>query len=80
MSQLLSLARKPTKCLRCAGKVVAILYGEPTLESFEKAKKNEIVLGGCCMSEENPHWQCVSCGQEFLKKDAAPGELPTEIT
>ena len=43
-----------------------ILYGYPTIESFEKAERGEIALGGCLVWEDQPNWHCTACGHEFL--------------
>lgn len=44
--------RKPCKCPKCGGKVVKIVYGEPSPELFEMADRKEVVLGGCCIQKE----------------------------
>lgn len=44
--------RKPCKCPKCGGKVVPIVYGMPAPELYEKAQRKEVVLGGCCITEE----------------------------
>ena len=59
--------RKPRKCPHCGGKVVSIIYGEPSHELFEKADRGEVILGGCCISDLSPDWQCVSCGHQFIR-------------
>lgn len=57
--------RKPRKCPHCGGKVVRILYGEPTQESYEQSLQGKFVLGGCCINEESPDWECTSCHHQF---------------
>ena len=59
--------RKPRKCPCCGGKVVPILYGEPSSEAFEKADRGEIVLGGCIIFADMPEYQCTGCGAQFRK-------------
>lgn len=56
--------RKPQKCPSCGSKKIAkILYGLPAFS--EKLQKDmdegKIVLGGCCITDEDPTWQCVEC-------------------
>ena len=54
---------KNEKCEAC-GKttVVPILYGLPTEEAFESARRGEIALGGCIVDIGNPTLTCTSCG------------------
>jgi hypothetical protein len=40
---------------------VRILYGYPTAESFERAGRGEIVLGGCVLTGDDPEWACPAC-------------------
>ena len=59
--------RKPRKCPHCGGKVVPIIYGEPTQEAFEASERGEFVLGGCCINELSPDWECLRCGHQFIR-------------
>ena len=56
--------RKPRTCPSCNGKNVAvILWGYP-LETAELTKalhENKIILGGCCISDNDPTWECADC-------------------
>ncbi len=60
--------RKPQTCPTCNGKNVAvILWGYP-LENADLAKalhENKIILGGCCVSENDPTWKCTDCYVEI---------------
>jgi hypothetical protein len=52
-------------CPACGSQRVAwIFYGLPV--SFEASgtdlEEKRVVLGGCCVSETDPEWQCVECG------------------
>lgn len=52
-----------TKCDACAGdSVVPVVYGLPTEEAFESARRGEIALGGCIIDFDNPTLACTSCG------------------
>ena len=62
-----AVTRKPLKCPHCGGKVVRIIYGEPTPETFEAAERGDFALGGCCINELSPDWQCISCGHQFIR-------------
>ena len=58
-------------CPKCGGKVVKIIYGEPTEELFEASERNEVILGGCCITidEEGnqtaPEHGCINCRETF---------------
>lgn len=59
---------KPEVCPQCGGRVVDILYGEPTPEAMEAIERGELMLGGCIVSEDAPEWQCVKCGQHYKQE------------
>lgn len=66
-----SARRKPNKCPRCGAKTVArILWGFPYLtEALEKdMEAGRVVLGGCCVSDDDPTWSCTTCGAEIHKE------------
>jgi hypothetical protein len=66
MTQLFFAKRKPRQCPVCKSKKIAsIQYGYPSCEAFEKAEQKKIVLGGCCISDHDPSWQCVDCGTDI---------------
>ena len=57
-------AKKPDKCPECGSiRIANILYGLPVFSSQLRKEKEEgkIVLGGCCVSNDDPSWQCVNC-------------------
>ena len=66
-NNIYQVTRKPCKCPQCGGKVVNILYGEPSSEAFEKTDRGEIVLGGCIIYEDMPDYQCTGCGAQYRK-------------
>ena len=62
--------KKPDKCPKCGSdKIAKILYGMPAFsESLRKdLDENKIVLGGCCISNDDPTWQCTSCDTVIYK-------------
>lgn len=64
-------SRKPAKCPACGHTPVAtILWGlpdfDPELEAALKA--GTVALGGCCISDDDPAWQCTACGQTIYRK------------
>lgn len=57
---------KPTQCPKCESKRVApILYGFPAEDLSDAVKKGEVVLGGCCVSDNDPEWACVDCDHRW---------------
>ena len=60
--------RKPVHCPYCGGRVVPIVYGEPSEEVFDKHARGEVVQGGCCITGKDPKWECNKCGQWFGRK------------
>ena len=53
-------------CPKCGGKEAKpILYGYPTREAMEAAKRGEIALGGCVVHGDDPQWRCAGCGFGF---------------
>ncbi len=68
MSEKFRAVRKPRKCPKCGSACIAsYLYGMPAVD--EKLEREldagRIVLGGCCVSEDDPQWQCADCGQDI---------------
>ena len=64
-------SRKPRKCPACGSSLVAlILYGlsgfSPELEADLEAGR--VVLGGCCLTGDDPKWQCMGCGTPIYQK------------
>ena len=53
-------------CPKCRKKeAVKILYGFPTFEAIEEARKGTIHLGGCIITGLDPQWHCNKCGYEW---------------
>lgn len=66
----LEVIRRPKRCPRCGGEVCDILYGEPTStweEDYLASTGRKAVLGGCCLHEGMPDYECEDCGQQFRK-------------
>ena len=62
--------KKPKRCPACGSENIAgILYGLPVFSpSLEKEiKENKTVLGGCCITEDDPAWKCIDCNAEIYK-------------
>jgi hypothetical protein len=65
-------AQKPIKCPhRGSEKIARILYGMPVFsERLQKMlADNEIVLGGCCITVNDPVWKCVDCKAKVYRLD-----------
>lgn len=56
-----------TFCPKCneMGKVKEVLYGMPS-EDYHQEK---FVLGGCCISDNDPEIQCTNCDWSGMKED-----------
>ncbi len=68
MKKPIKILKKPKTCEKCGGKVVKILYGEPTLESFKLIEEKKMILGGCnIVLGESPDWECIKCHLQFRK-------------
>lgn len=68
-SQFHVSARQPDICPECgSSRVVPIVYGYPTDETFKKADEGRVALGGCVVSPSNPRWQCLDCETAIHEK------------
>jgi len=60
------MSRKTPKCPKCQSEnVAAIEFGLPSPEMIEARERGEIVLGGCCVAEDDPEWHCKDCEHEW---------------
>jgi hypothetical protein len=62
--------KKPTRCPVCGSeKIAEILYGLPAFspELDKMIKDHKITLGGCCVTGDNPLWECVDCNTVIYK-------------
>lgn len=60
----LRFEEKPDACPNCGHSPVAeIHYGLPAFdEELERALKSGLVtLGGCCVTGDDPAWECLNC-------------------
>jgi len=65
--KVVQVACKPARCPHCRGRVVDILYGEPSYAAFLASQRGAYVLGGCLINETSPHWECLSCHRQFRR-------------
>lgn len=62
----MSRARRPHKCPYCLSTdTVRIVYGFPSAELVEQAEREEVALGGCIVSDNDPNRTCNTCGESF---------------
>jgi len=69
--------RKPKKCPTCSShRIAEILYGMPEFSTkLEKdLSSGRIILGGCCITNDDPKWQCADCQMVIYKKSSAPSD------
>ena len=62
--------KKPRKCPECGHSPLAsILYGEPSFSEQLQRELNEgrTTLGGCCVTEGDPVWECTHCGLKMFR-------------
>lgn len=58
--------QKTHNCPECdSEKVARIVFGYPGEEMMEQSERGEIVLGGCCVTENDPEWRCNDCENEW---------------
>ena len=56
---------------KCGEKLIEIVYGMPGPELFEASERGEVILGGCCIGDEDPEYRCKKCKFDYsddLKK------------
>ncbi|QEH38599.1 hypothetical protein OJF2_72030 [Aquisphaera giovannonii] len=68
--------QKPHVCPRCGSrKLATILWGLPAFddELERRLDAGEVVLGGCCVTDDDPVWECTECGWQAGKRGKAGG-------
>ena len=87
MKEKVTAKRKPKKCPKCGcAKIASIQYGMPAFSPELRMDLDEgkIVLGGCCVSNDDPAWQCVECGMQIYREEKisheAQKDYPMEST
>lgn len=63
------------KCPKCGESLIEIVYGMPGIELFEAEERGEVILGGCCVSDDDPKYRCKKCDIDYsrdLKKTFEP--------
>ena len=53
-------------CPKCHSEgVIKIIYGLPSDELIKESRQGKFALGGCCVDESNPNWECHNCDNRF---------------
>jgi hypothetical protein len=53
-------------CPKCgSSEYIPIVYGLPSLEGFEKSRRGEIILGGCCVGPDSKRRVCKKCRYNY---------------
>lgn len=61
--EILDIMSKPKECPKCkSSKILTIEYGLPGDPS---SIPDDVILGGCCYSEDFAKWHCSSCHWEW---------------
>lgn len=63
-------SEKPDECPNCGHTPVAeILWGMPAYSEQLRAEEQagRIVFGGCCVSDDDPEWECAKCHQHIYR-------------
>jgi len=61
---------KPRKCIFCGSKRIATyVYGYPSYEIMKDVEAGKIAIGGCCVGDDDPIWQCTDCGHDFYRTE-----------
>jgi hypothetical protein len=58
------MPKKIKNCPNCdSPRIAKIVYGYPNYDDkmAEDISEEEIVLGGCCVTEDDPDFQCIEC-------------------
>ena len=64
------LPSRPVKCPACGRRKGALIaYGLPSPEDWDEIKKRmdagAMVLGGCCVTGEDPEYKCAACDHKW---------------
>jgi hypothetical protein len=65
---IIRVNEKPEVCPVCRStRIAAYLFGEPRVspDLDKKLKQGKIVLGGCCISDDDPDYKCMECLTDF---------------
>ena len=58
--------------VRGGRRIADILYGMPdfTDRLDSDVAEGKVVLGGCCITDDDPAWKCADCGKKiYMERD-----------
>ena len=79
MTKRYEYSRKPKKCPVCkAATIATILFGYPAgfAKLFADLDAGKTVLGGCCVTDDDPVWQCTKCHTPIYRKGQTAKDSP----
>lgn len=71
------ISGRPGECPACGSAQVAeIIYGLPAFSPDLEAalESGHAVLGGCCVTGDDPKWRCLECQAVIFDRAAGPGD------
>jgi hypothetical protein len=51
------------------------MYGLPADDVFDMIDREAVILGGCCVTDNDPKWQCDDCGTQYHKENDSGKEV-----
>ena len=54
-------------CPKCGDQLIEIVYGMPGPELFEASERGEVILGGCCITGDDPKYHCKKCKLDYSR-------------
>ena len=62
------------KCPKCSSSkgVIRIVYGMPGFDLQQEELEGKIMLGGCCVTDDDPDLHCKECKHEWSKARIQP--------
>lgn len=63
--ELINYKYESDNCPYCGKDLIPIIFGYPDPEAIKKSEEGEIILGGCCVSEDDPTHYCKYCKKEI---------------
>ncbi len=65
------LPEPPMSCPGCGSErtLLPVHYGPPDPQVEERARRGEVVLGGCSGWAGSPRWECLVCGAGVGRRD-----------
>ena len=68
--QRIRVSQRPTQCPICGSdKIASYLWGMPAYSKKLETEMNQgkVILGGCCVSNDDPFWACNDCKTNFYR-------------